>query len=281
MLILTLKTIRPRRRALARLTSLVPAAALALGGLWGCTREGEGSTPHRRSAGANAADSADGVVGFPTRKMPPYRVATVANPGRIRGTVDVSAAPPRAASSCAPARGATPSTPAAPGAIVWLDDIRAGNGVPAERKLDRRLELSAGRCTLEPSLQLALVGSTMNVRNDEPVVHEVRLFRDGAPRPIYQIPFIFAGQLVPVERPLTVPGVVEARSTQDSSLRSVVVVVDHPYAAVVGADGRFVLDSVPPGRYRVMAMNANGAAAQTIEVPAGGEQTVSLRLTAK
>jgi hypothetical protein len=164
--------------------------------------------------------------------------------------IDVSAAP-TPASSCAPARGSAGAAPAAASgarAIVWLDDIRAGNGVPAERKLDRRLELTAGRCTLEPKVQLALVGSTMNVRNDEQVVHQVDLFRDSAPQPIYRIPFIFAGQLVPVERPLTVPGVVEVRSTQDSSLRSVVVVVDHPYAAVVGADGRFVLDSVPPGR---------------------------------
>ena len=256
----------------------MPAAALALGGLWGCTREGEGSTPNGRAAGAHGPDSADGAVGLPARNVPPYRVATVANPGTIRGSVDLSAAPPPR-SSCAPAHG----TAAAPHAeaIVWLDDIRAGNGVPAQRKLDRRLELTAGRCTLEPKLQLALIGSTMNVRNDEPVVHQVQIFRDGAPRPIYQIPFIFGGQLVPVERPLTVPGVVEARSTQDSSLRSVVVVVDHPYAAVVGADGRFVLDSVPPGRYRLMAMNADGAAEHTVDVPAGGEQTVSLRLTAK
>jgi hypothetical protein len=274
----TLTTIRSRRRALARLSRLVPAAALALGGLWGCTREGEGSTPNHRAAGATGADSADGAVGFPLRKVPPYRVTPVANPGTIRGTVDVSGAtPPR--SSCAPTHSAAAASRAE--AIVWLDDIRAGSGVPGERKLDRRLELAAGRCTLEPKLQLALVGSTMNVRNDEQVVHQVQLFRDGAPQPVYRIPFIFAGQLVPVERPLTVPGVVEARSTQDSALRAVVVVVDHPYAAVVGADGRFVLDSVPPGRYRLMAMSANGAAEQTVEVPAGGEQSVSLRLAAK
>jgi hypothetical protein len=262
---------------------LVPAAALALGGLWGCTREGEGSTPNRRAAAADGvtnADSADGALGFPTRKVAPYRVGAVANPGTIRGTVDVSAVQAIAASACAAEAGRAGAPPDA-SAIVWLDDIRAGNGVPAERKLDRRLELAARRCRLEPKLQLALVGSTLNVRNDEQVAHQVRLFRDGAPQPVYQIPFIFAGQLVPAERPLTVPGILEARSTQDSSLRAVVVVVDHPYAAVVRTDGRFVLDSVPPGRYRLMAISASGAAEQTVEVPASGEQTVSLRLARK
>jgi hypothetical protein len=260
-----------RRRALARPSSLICAAALAVIGAWGCTRDGEGSTPDRRD-GASGADSADGALGFPTRKVPPYRVARVANPGTIRGTIDLTAlsAPPPSACGAASA----PS----PGAVVWLDDIRSGLDVPGERKLDRRLELTAARCRLEPRLQLALVGSTLNVHNEESVAHQVQLFRDGAPQPVYRIPFIFAGQVVPAERPLTVPGVVEARSTQDPALHAVVVVVDHPYAATVGADGRFVIDSIPPGRYKLIARSVNGVAEQTVEVPAGGEQAVSLRL---
>jgi hypothetical protein len=245
-------------------------------GAWGCTLDGEGSTPDRRD-GARKADSADGALGLPTRKVAPYRVEQVASPGRIRGTVDVSALPAPAPSACA-----TPAAPhSGPNAIVWLDDIRAGLDVPAERKLDRRLELTATRCRLEPRLQLALVGSTLNVRNDESITHQVQLFRDGGPQPVFLIPFIFAGQVVPTERPLTVPGVLEARSTQDPSLRSVVVVVDHPYAAVVGADGSFVIDSVPPGRYHLMAMSPDGSGEQTVVVPASGEQTVTLRLAPK
>jgi hypothetical protein len=273
--ILTLITNRPRHRALARLNWLVFAAALAAGGAWGCTRDGEGSTREGRD-GSHNADSADGALGLPTRKVPPYRVAAVANPGRIRGTVDASgvSAPP---SAC----GAVAAATQGPSAIVWLDDIRTGLGVPAERKLERRLELDAGRCRLEPRLQLALVGSTLNVHNEEGVTHQVHLFRDGATQPVYRIPFIFAGQLVPTQRPLTVPGVLEARSTQDPALRSVVVVVDHPYAATVGANGQFVIDSVPPGRYKLMAINANGIAEQTVEVAAAGEQNVSLRLAPK
>jgi hypothetical protein len=262
---------------LARLTRLAFAAALVVGGAWGCTRDGEGSTRDRRDGGRNA-DSAAGAVGLPTRKVPPYRVAQVANPGRIRGTVDASGVPALTPSSC----GAAATASSGPSAVVWLDDIRAGLAVAAERRLDRRLELNAARCKLEPRLQLALVGSTLNVRNDESVAHQVQLFRDGAPQPIYRIPFISAGQLVPTERPLTVPGLLEARSSQDPSLRSVVVVVDHPYASVVGADGTFVIDSVPPGRYKLMAIGPNGAAAeQMVDVAGSGEQMVSLRLGAK
>jgi hypothetical protein len=271
-----LTTNRPRRRALTRVISLLSAAALAVGGASGCTREGEGSTPGGRD-GERTADSAAGALGFPTRRIPPYRVAEVTNPGRIRGTVDASALAALTPSTC----GSADAPQSAGSAVVWLDDIRTGLAVPAERKLDRRLVLSAGRCKLEPRLQLALVGSTLNVRNDESVAHQIQLFRDGASQPIYRIPFIFAGQLVPTERPLTVPGVLEARSSQDSSLRSVVVVVDHPYATTVAADGSFVIDSVPPGRYKVVAMTPNGAAEQVVEVVGSGEQTVSLRLAPK
>jgi hypothetical protein len=274
--ILKLTTNRLRRRALGRITGLCCAAALALGGAWGCTSDGEGSTPERRDGG-KTADSADGALGFPSRKVPPYRVEPVANPGRIRGTIDASALPSPSPSPCA----ATAAPRSGPNAVVWLDDIRAGLDVPAERKLDRRLELTATRCRLEPRLQLALVGSTLNVRNDESVAHQIQLFRDGGSQPVYRIPFIFAGQIVPTERPLTVPGVLEARSSQDTSLRSVVVVVDNPYAAVVGADGSFVIDSIPPGRYRLMAMSPEGSAEQTVDVTAAGEQAVAMRLAPK
>ena len=210
------------------------------------------------------------------RKVAPYRVERVATPGRIRGTVDLSGLPAPAASSCGAA-----APRSGPSAVVWLDDIRSGLDVPAERKLDRRLELTATRCKLEPRLQLALVGSTLNVRNDDAVTHQVQLFRDGGAQPVFRIPFIFAGQLVPTQRPLSVPGVLEARSTQDPSLHSVVVLVDHPYAAVVGADGSFTIDSIPPGRYRLMAMSADGSAEQTVDVSASGEQAISLRLAVK
>jgi hypothetical protein len=273
--ILKLTTKLRPRPALARLTCLCAAAALAVAGAWGCTADGEGSTPDRRDGGRNA-DSADGALGFPTRKVAPYRVGPVATPGRIRGTIDASALGTTAASTCG-----APAAQSGPSAVVWLDDIRAGLDVAAERKLDRRLELTAGRCKLEPRLQLALVGSTLNVRNDESVAHQIQLFRDGGTQPVYRIPFIFAGQIVPTERPLTVPGVLEARSSQDPALRSVVIVVDHPYAVTVGADGTFVIDSVPPGRYRLMAMNANGSAEQTVDVPPSGDQSLSLRLTPK
>jgi hypothetical protein len=258
-----------RSRALARL-SVLSAAALILWGAAACTRDGEGSTPDRRDG--RTADSAGGDLGMPTRKVAPYRVAQVANPGSIRGTVDVSGLPVPAALAC----GGTPAAPTT--TVVWLDDIRTGLDVPADRKLERRLELTAARCRLEPRLQVALVGSTLNVHNSESVAHQVQLFRDGGAQPIYRIPFIFAGQVVPAQRPLSVPGLLEIRSTQDSALRSVVVVVDHPYATTAAADGQFAIDSIPPGRYKLMATNGVGIAEQQVEVSAAGGQPIALRL---
>ena len=265
---LTLTRNRSAQRALGRASLLLTVAAVALGASWACTGDGDGFARERRGT---SADSVNGALGIPTRKLPPYRVTEVANPGTIRGTIDASGVTAPASSTCGP-------PPSDGSAIVWLEDIRAGLAVPAERQLDRRLELVAGRCKLEPRLQLALVGSTLNVRNDEQVSHQIHLFRDGEEAPVYRIPFIFRGQLVPAQRPLSVAGVLEARSTQDPSLRSVVVVVDHPYATTVGSGGSFVIDSVPPGRYRVMAMSAAGSAEQVVQVPPAGEQAVALRL---
>lgn len=248
------------------------AAALIFWGA-GCTRDGEGSTTDRHES--RSADSADGALGMPARTVLPYRVAPVTSPGSIHGTVDLSGLPAPSAPAC----GGTAPAPAS--TVVWLDDIRTGLDVPADRKLDRRLELTAARCRLEPRLQLALVGSTLNVHNEEQVAHRVDLFRDGGAQPIYRIPFIFAGQVVPAQRPLSVPGVLEIRSTQDSALRSTVVVVDNPYATVAGANGQFTIDSIPPGRYRLMATNGTGVAEQQVEVSAAAGQPVVLRLAPK
>jgi hypothetical protein len=62
----------------------------------------------------------------------------------------------------------------------------------------------------------------------------------------------------PVRRTLPEDGVVELSSGSAYFwLRAYLVVSDHPYVAVTGADGSFELDQVPDGEYELIAWKAN------------------------
>jgi hypothetical protein len=60
-------------------------------------------------------------------------------------------------------------------------------------------------------------------------------------------------------------------------MRAYIIVTEHPYAAVTNADGDFVLDHVPPGRYTLCLWHERlGALKTPVSVTIG--QAVSLKL---
>jgi hypothetical protein len=56
----------------------------------------------------------------------------------------------------------------------------------------------------------------------------------------------------------------------------------HPYAVVVGEDGAYTLDGVPPGEYVVKAWHPKlGLKASKVSVPAGGKAEAGFSFSAK
>jgi hypothetical protein len=61
-------------------------------------------------------------------------------------------------------------------------------------------------------------------------------------------------------------------------MRAAVVVVENPFHAVVGEDGRFVIEGVPPGKYDLVAWSIDaGTARVTVDVPAEGNRETELK----
>jgi hypothetical protein len=59
-------------------------------------------------------------------------------------------------------------------------------------------------------------------------------------------------------------------------------IVDNPFYAVTGNDGRFSLHNVPPGKYTIVAVHPKcGSQTQTTDVAAGQDVTVSFTFQAK
>jgi hypothetical protein len=87
-----------------------------------------------------------------------------------------------------------------------------------------------------------------------------------------------SGQVVPVEDILAKAGRVAVTCDRHPWTRGWILVFDHPYFVQSGKGGSFVLDSVPPGRYRLIAWHERfGSVEQQIAVTANAETKAPLR----
>lgn len=225
-------------------------------------------------------DSADGELDVPRRKAPPYQSAPVTAAGSITGTVQGIAVAP--AGQAAPAQAAqpvaarcTPRASTAAPVVVFLEDIPRGNPLPGD--VTRRYELAVDDCALSPAVSIAAAGGTLNLSNGLNAVHQVAFTFEGMKNPMVRVPFSDPGQVVPSERVLDIPGIVDVQSDLAPAVSARIVVVEHPYA-VQTTDGTFTIDSVPPGTYTLVAVGLNGRAESRVEVRAGAATPVTLQL---
>ena len=159
-------------------------------------------------------------------------------------------------------------------AVVWLVDARTGKAMP----LGRRFEVTHQRCRITPRVQAVRVGGTLNVRSLDRTVHQARFIRtvDGATLAV--VTEHDAGQVVPDESVLQAAGRIEIRCDVHPWTHGWILAFDHPYYDVTDRRGTFVMDSVPPGRYRVIAWHERlGEMEDSVVVTSGG--TAQLELT--
>jgi hypothetical protein len=258
----------------------VMAITLAAAVLASCTTQSEAKPQAARSH--TMVESAAGSVDLGTRAAP-YRVVTVSNAGAIVGRVildstDGTSVPVELRVSgrdsvfCSGGdRRSKKGT-----AIVWVADVRQGEALPGER----RTELVNERCQLTPRLQAVVVGTTINVKSDDPIVHHTRFVWLGKKDSLPAILTNDAGEVVPVEQVGKMPGIVEVRCDDHPWTRGYVAVFDHPYFAIADEDGRFRIDGLPAGEYhvRVWREGARAPVEQRVEVRPAGESRLDVTL---
>ena len=248
-----------------------------LAGLAACGRDPHAST-----------DTSSGNHGsFDVAEHATYSVVPVANPGQVTGSIQLDGDVPadtmvHATSDtdvCGSAFTDTTlvrSGDGLGGVIVWLDGVTSGKGLPWIKRHD----IANDGCRLTPRVQAVVAGGTLNVRSLDRVVHRNRFVRDGEPDSMaVLITENDEGQVVPLENVLATPGLVEVRCDQHPWTRGWIAVFNHPYFAVTAPDGSFAMDSVPPGRYRLMAWHERtGTTTREVVVEGGGKAEVKVSM---
>jgi hypothetical protein len=128
-------------------------------------------------------------------------------------------------------------------------------------------------CSYRPRVAGAMAGQGVVVKNGDPLMHNVHAFAGdasawnrGQPK---GSPPIARAEVGPPGQVLTL------KCDVHPWMRAYVPVTDHPYFAVTGDDGGFVLAGVPPGTYTLEAYHPTlGTRRKAVTVAAGATATV-------
>jgi len=162
-------------------------------------------------------------------------------------------------------------------AIVYLQGVtgKSTGASAAPAVLDQK------SCEYVPQIFAVQTGQKMNIKNSDPVLHNV-----------HTQPTVAGNK---EDNKAQMPGGADLSFTFDKAEMFVkfkcdvhpwmfawVSVFDHPYFAVSAKDGTFKIANVPPGKYTLeVAHRKAGAAKQEIEVKDGEAAKVELALEAK
>lgn len=213
-----------------------------------------------------------------------YRGVEVANPGQITGTVRFTGTPatdtviqiPADQNGCGKPLNLSllsRSNGNLAGAVVWLTDVRQGKVLP----LNRRFQLTNNNCAWDPQVQVVVAGGALNVVNYDPLAERAFITEVSTGDTLSLAPFTDDGQVIPYDKLLRTPHVLEFSVESRPMSRAWVVVLDQPYFAMTDSKGNFSIDGVPPGLHHIRVWHPMlGTADGTVTVTSNGTATANL-----
>ena len=156
-------------------------------------------------------------------------------------------------------------------AVVYLVEVAKGKAWPAAGKTP---ELDNRKCRFEPEVQVIRAGP-LDVVNDDPILHNTHGYY--GKRTAFNMALPNQGQRIPTE--LTRAGTVRIDCDAHGWMEGWIYVVDNPYYAITGADGKFSITDVPPGNYTLVAIQSfTGPIQQPVTVTAGNPTNLTIEL---
>lgn len=188
-----------------------------------------------------------------------YEVGPVTGGGSIEGTVSYRGAvpmksiiPTKDVEACGEPREEpmirVGADKAVESAVVYLVEVAKGKEWPAAGKTPK---LDQIKCRFEPEVQVIPAGP-LDIVNSDPVLHNTHGYYDK--RTAFNLALPNKGQTIPTE--LKRPGTVRIDCDAHGWMEGWIYVVANPYYAITGADGKFAITDVPPGDYKLVAVQS-------------------------
>ncbi len=221
-----------------------------------------------------------GAASTGSRAEPPQAPEPAPAPGAVHGTVRLSGVAPelpalrlsptveRECGRELPDRSLLVGRDGALEGVVVSVDAHAVPGPAEPVVVDQR------RCAFWPPVSAARAGSTLVIRNSDPLLHNVRADTDA--RQLFNIGMPIEG--MSTRKPLPAnPSVVDLKCDVHTWMRAWVKTFDHPYFAVTGPDGRYEIRDAPAGPTKLRFWHPRlGELTEAVEVRSGAAVTRDL-----
>ncbi len=164
--------------------------------------------------------------------------------------------------------GIHPKTRGLEGAVVSLD----GLPLPVSEPSLPPLVLTNTRCAFAPRIAVGMVGQPVEIRNDDPVMHNTHITM--GPRTFVNVAMIPSSR--PVGKPLKQPGIYTVKCDAHKFMQAHVLAFAHPFFGVTDETGAFRIPNLPPGQHQVTIWHDTlGTFQQTVTIPDHGEGSIT------
>ncbi len=163
--------------------------------------------------------------------------------------------------------------------IVYLTDISSGADFPS----DAKYEIDQKGCHFNPHVRLLPVGKRLTMINPDRINHNVHIF--SSMNPAFNKSQPGTRRKMNVKAVKKAEGPVAVKCDVHGWMKAWIAYIPHPYFAVTDENGKYTLENVPPGTYKLAywqeACGTNKAEPVSVTVEAGGTVTQDFTLALK
>ncbi len=165
--------------------------------------------------------------------------------------------------------------------VVYLSKVKQGK---AFQKDQAGGDINQKGCAFAPFLQVMQNGAEVSVLNSDPVSHNIHTYEilGRAKKTVFNVSQPDQNSVIKKTVKLRRGTAMKIECDQHDFMQGFVFVAKNPYYAVVGDDGSFSIDNIPPGKYKINAWHGTLKNQKSkVTVAAGGKATVNFEFKGK